>query len=51
MKKHKDLPIKLKRIFKDMGVNFNDYELVKSNYENFTVRDLRTGNVLLPIRY
>lgn len=47
----KKLPQRFWNLLYCNGTNPNNYELVSHNYENFTVRDIRTGKVLLPIRY
>ena len=51
MERPKKLPQRFWNLLYYMGVNPNNYELVKNNYENFIVRDLKTGKTLLPVRY
>ena len=47
----KKLPHKFWNLLYRNGVNPNNYSLVGNDHESFIVQDIRTGKVLLPIRY
>jgi hypothetical protein len=47
----KKLPYKFWNLLYRNGVNPNNYSLVKKNHESFIIQDIKTGKVLLPIRY
>ena len=47
----KKLPHKFWNLLYCNGVNPNNYNLVRNDHESFIVQDIRTGKILLPIRY
>ncbi len=47
----KEMPRKFWNILCENDVNPNNYILMKSDYDSFTIKDKRTGKVLLPIRF
>lgn len=47
----REMPRKFRNILYWNGVNPNNFILVRSDYDSFTIKDKRTDKVLLPIRF
>lgn len=49
--KKEEMPKKFWNLLYQNGMNPNNYTMVSHNYEDFRIRDKRTGKVSMPIRY